>query len=204
MGNFSGTDGYAAEATRLIDDYERHSFEDKHASILEILPSGGRALDIGAGTGRDAAALATRGLIVTAVEPTAEFRETARILHPSPAITWIDDGLPALASIADHRNIYDLVLATAVWMHLDEVERSAAMIAVAPLIRPGGILSITLRRGPVPGGRRMFHVDSGEIIAQAATAHLDCISDHDEASIGARNMIAGVRWRRIVFRRSAA
>ena len=198
---FSGTDGYAAEAPTLFDRYERRSFDEVHAAILDLMPPGGRALDIGAGTGRDAGALAARGFAVTAVEPIAELREPARTLHPSPAIEWIDDGLPELATLIGRAGWYDLVLATAVWMHLDEAERATAMDAVAPLVGAGGILSITLRRGAVPAGRRMFHVDPEEPIAQAAAHGLTCVLDDDEPSIGADNLAAGVSWRRVVFRR---
>ncbi|WP_204324597.1 class I SAM-dependent methyltransferase, partial [Stenotrophomonas maltophilia] len=66
--------------------------------ILHLVPAAPvRAIDIGAGTGRDAAALAARGHRVLAVEPTAELLAEARRLHPSALIEWLDDGLPELA-----------------------------------------------------------------------------------------------------------
>ena len=204
MGEFGGTDGYAAEAPSLFDRYERRSFDEVHASILHLLPAGGRALDVGAGTGRDAAALAARGFAVTAVEPTAELREPAQALHPSPAIEWVDDGLPELGTLQQRRGTFDMVLVTAVWMHLTPEERAAAMAGVAPLVAPGGLLSVTLRRGKVPAGRRMFHVEPEELIAQADAAGLHCVFDRDEPSIGEDNRAAGVSWRRVAFERPAA
>lgn len=188
----------------LFERYERRSFDEVHASILNLLPAGGRGLDIGAGTGRDAAALARRGFQVVAVEPTAELREPAKVLHPSPSIEWIDDGLPLLRSLEDRRGHFDVILATAVWMHLDPAERATAMRVVAPLLAPNGLLSITLRRGPVPRGRRMFHVESEEARAAAAACGLKCVIDQDEPSFGTENRAAGVFWRRVAFRVNSA
>lgn len=49
-----GTAGYGAHAAALADPYESITFEEVH-----------RVLDIGAGSGRDAAALAQQGHTVT-------------------------------------------------------------------------------------------------------------------------------------------
>lgn len=198
---FPGTDGYAAEAPTLFERYERRSFAECHAAILPYVPRGADVLDIGAGTGRDAAALAALGNRVTAVEPTAALRGPAAILHPSPAISWIDDGLPELATLRARGATFDFVLATAVWMHLTEAERARAFAVVAGLLRPGGYFSLTLRRGPVPAGRRMFHVPADEVLAQAAAAGLECVLNLDEPAIGAENVAAGVSWSRLLLRR---
>lgn len=163
------TAGYAAEADRLAASYESITFEDVHRDILHLVPEPpGRALDIGAGTGRDAAALARRGFTVTAAEPTAELRRHGESLHAALPIRWLADGLPDLPQLTTAGERFDLVMLTAVWMHLDAAERGRAMQAVAPLLAPGGRLAMTLRHGPVPPGRRMFDVPAGEAIGQAA------------------------------------
>ena len=55
----SGTEGYAEEADALVEQYEGIRFADLHGPILHLIPSTPcRVLDIGAGTGRDAAAFA--------------------------------------------------------------------------------------------------------------------------------------------------
>ncbi|MDH6569260.1 protein-L-isoaspartate O-methyltransferase [Streptomyces sp. SAI-208] len=74
---------YAESAERLGRVYESVSFEDVHGALLDLLPPApARVLDVGAGTGRDAAALAGRGYTVDAVEPVAELRRVAERLHP--------------------------------------------------------------------------------------------------------------------------
>lgn len=128
MSTVPGTQGYAAEAAVLVPRYEAIPFEDKHGVAMHLLPQQpARIADIGAGTGADAAWFAARGHRVLAVEPTLELREAGRRLHPSPAIEWLDDGLPALSRTRARGEAFDAVLLTAVWMHLDEAQRREAM-----------------------------------------------------------------------------
>ena len=168
-GSPASNDGYGREADALAIQYESVTFEDVHRPVLHLVPNGpGRALDIGAGTGRDAAALAVRGFAVTAVEPTAELRAHGERLHAASRINWIDDGLPGLAALAARAGRFDLIFLTAVWMHLDAAERAIAMGRLADLAAAGGRVFMTLRHGPVPDGRRMFDVSAAETIAFAA------------------------------------
>lgn len=167
-----GTAGYAETADVLVESYESITFDDLYRPLIDLLPEGGRALDIGAGTGRDAAALASRGFHVHAAEPTAEMRAHARRLHPDPAIIWVDDALPDLPRPHSDGARFDFVLMTAVWMHLDEAERETAWPKVAGLLKPGGRLFMTVRKGPAPEGRRMFVIPIDELIAAAQKAGL--------------------------------
>jgi hypothetical protein len=58
VARISGTENYADEAPELLKRYESISFADAHAPVLHLIPPAPcRALDIGAGTGRDAAGL---------------------------------------------------------------------------------------------------------------------------------------------------
>jgi 2-polyprenyl-3-methyl-5-hydroxy-6-metoxy-1,4-benzoquinol methylase len=135
---------------------------------LHLIPAfPGRALDIGAGTGGDAAALAAMGHSVLAVEPTEEMRRQATTLHPASGIEWLDDSLPDLTEVRRRGEHYDLVMMTAVWMHLDDEERCRGMPRIAELVRPGGLVIVSLRHGPVPPGRRMFAVSADETVRLA-------------------------------------
>jgi SAM-dependent methyltransferase len=164
----SGTEGYAEEAESLVAQYERAPFSELHAHILHLIPARpGTILDIGSGTGRDAAAFAAMGHRVVAVEPTAKLRTAAMELHPSPRIEWLDDSLPRLENLTASRELFDVVMLTAVWMHLDRQQRGQAMPRVARLLRSGGAVILSLRHGPVPQGRRMFEVSAAETVELA-------------------------------------
>ena len=194
----SGTEGYAEEADALVARYEGLRFADLHRHVLQLIPAApGRVLDIGAGTGRDAAALAAMGHAVVAVEPSAALRERTAALHPSPRIEWLDDGLPDLARLLERGEDFDAVMLTAVWMHLDEGQRRRAMPRVARLVRGSGVAVLSLRHGPVPPGRRMFEVSAEETaeFAVAAGLRLALRLDDRADSLGR----PGVRWTRLAF-----
>jgi len=196
-----GSRGYAEQAEELVVRYEGIDFAAKHGAVLPLLPAApASAIDIGAGTGRDAAWLAERGYRVVAVEPTEAMRSRGIALHPTPAIEWIDDSLPALHRVVAQRRRFDLVMLTAVWMHLDAEERRIAMANVAALLAPFGLLVITLRHGPVPIGRVMFVVSAEETIALAAAHGLRLALDVHAESSQAANRDAGVSWTQLAFR----
>lgn len=172
-GVVSGTEGYADQADALVGRLDAIRFADLHRPILHMIPQAPcPVLDIGAGTGRDATALAAMGHHVVAVEPVAELRRHAIALHRSTNIEWLDDSLPHLAALLARGQRFDLVMLTAVWMHLDRAQQQQAMPNLATLTADDGRISITLRHGPVPAGRRMFDVTSDETIALAHAAGL--------------------------------
>lgn len=194
----SGTQGYAEEAEALVRLYESISFADAHKRILHLLPTGpSQIVDIGSGTGRDAAALAAMGHRVVAVEPTAELRRRAAALHPSPRIEWLDDSLPKLSHLMKRGETFAVVMLTAVWMHLDKRQRRQAMPRVAALARESGIVILSLRHGPVPPGRRMFDVSAGETVALAEARGLKTILQLE----GQDNLFGrpDVSWTRLAF-----
>jgi 2-polyprenyl-3-methyl-5-hydroxy-6-metoxy-1,4-benzoquinol methylase len=149
----SGTEGYAEEAEELFRFYESIPAADAHRAALHLIPtSPGRILDVGSGTGRDAAWFASMGHRVVAVEPTEAMRIPAMALHPSPQIEWLNDSLPDLALLRTRRERFDLVMLSAVWMHLDQQQRRQAMANLAALIQPGGTVIMKIRHGPGPRG----------------------------------------------------
>jgi SAM-dependent methyltransferase len=197
-----GTEGYAEQAEVLVPQYEALDFEEKHREVMPWFPAPpSRVLDIGAGTGLDAACFAARGHTVLAVEPTPELRDAGRRLHPE--LDWLDDALPDLALTRARSERFDLVMLIAVWMHLDAGERNAAMPAVASLLAPGGRLVMALRHGPVPPGRRMFDVSAQETQALAARYGLITRLSLLTGSVMAQNIATGVTWSRLVLERPA-
>ncbi|MEV6108918.1 class I SAM-dependent methyltransferase [Streptomyces sp. NPDC051940] len=191
--------GYAEQADErargdLTWDVERARADELH--LFPVEPC--RVLDVGAGTGKDAAWLAGLGHTVTAVEPTDELRAHGARLYPDAGLTWIEAGLPELAGVTGE---YDFVLLSAVWMHLDAVERAHGMGRLAELLAPGGRAFMTLRHGPVPAGRRMFDVSGDETAALAAEHGLRTVVN----STGHPDYTdrPGVSWTRVVLGRPA-
>lgn len=190
----AGTAGYAAQAEALLEQYEGVGFEEVHQRVLPLLPPApAQVLDLGAGTGRDAAALAGRGYRVTAAEPVAELRELGRRRHAGVDIEWVAGALPQLPGITGP---FDLIMGTAVWMHLSPAEQARAFERVLELLAPGGTLVLTVRHGPVPAGRRMFEVPDAELLGQARAAGLRLVHRDERSDLHGR---ADVRWSELGF-----
>ena len=167
----SPIDWYDSRAADLAPRYEAIDPERLHAWLADLLPRpGARALDIGAGTGRDAGWLSARGLAVTAVEPSCGMREQALRHHPPGSVHWIDDSLPDLDQVHRLGLRADLVLLSAVWMHLAPEQRPRAFERLVGLLAPGGLLAMTLRSGPSPPESGMHPVSAAQL-AQLCAAH---------------------------------
>lgn len=153
----SSSDFYNLKAENCFAQYQALSFEKVHQDWLDLLPAkAGLALDVGAGSGRDAAALAARGWDVVAVEPADGLMTLGRQHTQGLVVYWISDTLPQLAQVRALSQTYDLILLSAVWMHLPESMRESAFRVLASLLAPGGLLVISLRHGPSTD-ERVFH-----------------------------------------------
>jgi len=194
-----GAKGYSEEAGQLFSRYDTVTFEAVHGSVRHLFPQElSIILDIGAGTGRDAAYLANIGHNVVAVEPTDELRIPASQRYTQ--VEWIDDALPKLDKLYDRAGQFDLIMMTAVWMHLDVYERPTAMNIVAKLLKPKGLLIMSLRHGPHPSGRRMFNVSASDTVSLAEDEGLKAIFETVRPSTGQLNAGAGVTWSKLAFR----
>lgn len=171
-----GTIGYTEDAEEVFNQYERVRFEDVHKGVLDLYPkAASQVLDVGAGSGRDAAALARYGHFVTAVEPTKSLLTKAQKVHASANILWINDHLPELKTLRGKEHSFALIILSAVWMHLDSNEQFSSMHRLAELLAPTSLLSISLRHGPVPNGRVMFDVNAEDVCTQARENGLLCV-----------------------------
>jgi len=170
-----------------------------HGEFLPLMPPPpSLVLDVGAGTGRDAAALAALGHRVVAVEPTAELRAYGAQQHDSARIEWVDDGLPDLEQVYARRQPFDLILLIAVWMHLDAGQQARAMERVAGLLTAGGRVLLSLRHGPIPPGRRMFEVSGTEVCHLAERHGLQAVHRRERPDMLGRD---GVSWTFLVLGR---
>lgn len=155
---------YNTHAAALVSQYESLTAESVHSWFVDLLPKNkSLALDVGAGSGRDAAWLASLGFEVVAVEPSAGMRNEAKRLHDSEKIQWLDDSLPDFQVTQRLGLSFDVMLLSAVWMHLPPADRPRAFRKLITLLKPGGLLAITLRVGPAAPERAMFEVSEQEI-----------------------------------------
>ena len=189
---------YDANVEVMVKNYERFSFEEIHAGLLKHLPNPeSLVLDIGSGTGRDAAALAEMGFDVTAVEPSEPVRKKAQELHRHPNITWVRDSIPELKRILKRGLCYDVILLSAVWMHVAPSHRTRAFRRLVALLNPGGLIYITLRHSPHETLSGFWDVSDDEIFQLAQEHGLFEVERTTDDDLLGRD---GVTWTRFILR----
>lgn len=169
--------------------------------LLPHMPAAPAAiLDLGSGSGRDAAWLAGQGYEVVAVEPSSTMRSEATRRHRHGAgdrIRWVSDALPDLEVVETMAVAFDLILLSAVWMHVHPSDRARAFRKMIRLLKSGGIIALSLRHGPVPSGRIM-HTTSADEVADLARAYGAVVVE--ERSIDDQMGRADVSWTMMVLR----
>jgi len=191
---------YDAQAFELAERYDQPALLDSYSPVEDLIASTSAdslALDIGAGSGRDAAWLASKGYEVVAVEPSSGMRDEAQRRHEDTRIRWLDDRLPGLSRVHELSLSFDLILLSAVWQHIAPQDRQRAFRKMASLLKPRGLMLMTLRQGPPPVDRPMHAVSLGEVEALARTFGLEVLKVVDQADELAR---AEVCWTTVILR----
>lgn len=182
------------------------------------LAPGARVLDVGAGSGRDVAALLELGFEAFGVEPNAAMRATALRLRPGLAGRLADAALPGLGRPFSERHPegFDAVACSAVLMHIAPAELPVALQSLvqqlrapaageAGMQRPALLLALPeMAASQLAGDRdtdgRRFH-NHAVATVQALLADLGLQLERS-ATNDAVLASAGTRWHMLVFRRT--
>ncbi len=188
--------GYAAQAAELAKLWEQIDSAAVFRPVSKHMPRRGETvLDIGAGTGRDAAAFMAQGCTVIAVEPVGA-------LWRCPEVERIDDRLPVLARVCALGVRADVILLSGVWHHLDPSARLAAWPVLASLLAPNGRILMSLRHGPSAEGRPAFALDPQAEIDAGARFGLEPVLIKAAESVQPGNRRNGVTWTWLCLRRA--
>ena len=194
----SSTNYYDLNADALTARYDGVDPADVHAdwAPAHLCEEPGFACDIGAGSGRDANWLAAMGWEVVAVEPSALRNLAAERAHPR--VVWMDDALPDLRTLRALGRRFDLILLSAVWMHLAPTVRERAFRILSELLSPSGLLVISLRRGgdAAENAARGFHDTSAEELIGFANRRAISLRSHSKQPDLTR---PGIHWETLVF-----
>ncbi len=125
----------------IAADYDRHRPHYPEELFDRLLPEDVDAvLDVGAGTGRAAAAFAARGLGGVAVEPSAEMGAIARSNLPD---SWTIEQSDFERCIADGRDDWRLITCAQAWHWIDH---DAGLRRAAGLLAPRSTLALFWNR----------------------------------------------------------
>jgi SAM-dependent methyltransferase len=187
---------YNQNAIELSKQYNSVDFEKVHGTWKPHWPlSGDMVLDVGAGNGRDALWMAEQGADVMALEPAQSMLEIGKELT-GPKVTWLCDKLPELNKIEQLGVRFDLILVSAVWMHLAPTHRARAFRKLSNLLNSNGKLVITLRHGEFNDARQGYDVSAEEIEKLAKDSAL-LVHSHT-SSEDALNR-DGIQWETMVL-----
>jgi SAM-dependent methyltransferase len=173
-----------------------------------VFSRGERILEIGAGSGRDAARLLGVGVEVDAVEPSAALRECALADHPELEGRlfhgFLPGGLPP-----DIRPTYDGILLSAVIMHIPDAELFDTAFQLRERLGRGGrlLLSMPIERSDVAPGDERDRLGRLMILRPVAQVkllfeRLGFSLDHEWTSGDGEGR--DVLWATLVFRLSEA
>lgn len=188
-------EGYARDAQRLKPLYEALDVATLYAPVAQFTPDrGAHVLDVGAGTGRDAAHWARAGCHVTAVDPVPA-------LWAQADLTCLEDSLPGLLSVPHRSTGYDVITAIGVLHHLTPPAQITSLQRFAELLAPTGRVLLSLRHGPTPATRPGFEIDASALETAGHDFGLETLLRRDTPSLQAENISAGVTWTWLVMGR---
>jgi 2-polyprenyl-3-methyl-5-hydroxy-6-metoxy-1,4-benzoquinol methylase len=156
---------YNDRVEELAQQYLSLSFDKVHGHWAHHLSAtlkkpNASILDIGAGVGRDVSHIATlagknatednkenNSLSIYAIEPAIEMFRVGQVTTQNQNVHWLQDSLLALDKTTRLEISFDLILLSAVWMHVPKSQRARSLRKLANLLKPGGKVIISLKFG---------------------------------------------------------
>jgi SAM-dependent methyltransferase len=213
-GGQSSNDFYNNSVKEITRQYLSLSFEDVHSHWTHHLQSALKKqnvaiLDVGAGAGRDVSYIAqmaaqcssnTNSSIVYAIEPAIEMMKVGQTITQNQNVHWLQDALPSLNKITKLEISFDLILLSAVWMHIAPSNRARSMRKLANLLKPGGKIVISLKFGMTnveQQERSMYDVSIEEI--ERLAQNLGLITQLESATSTDKLNREGIYWQTVVL-----
>lgn len=133
---------YDSHATEVTNSYEDVDFSRIVDQFATTLVSGSRVLDLGCGSGRDAARLSSRGFDVVAADGSEAMLARTTTLHPELADNTVHVALPSALPFAT--DAFDGVMSWAVIMHVAETALPDVFSELARIVATNGVLGYSV------------------------------------------------------------
>lgn len=140
---------YENKASELSLRYESARLDAFHQTLHASVEAGAKIIEIGCGSGRDAARALAHGYDIVAIDGSAALLSEASRLHPELAGRLICVKLPAELKFSD--NSFDGFFSVACFMHFTLPEIRLILAEVARVLKKGapGLVSLPASRGDV-------------------------------------------------------
>ncbi|MEM6473681.1 MAG: class I SAM-dependent methyltransferase [Planctomycetota bacterium] len=151
--------------------------------LAQVSLDGRRALDLGAGAGRDTLALAKAGFQVTAVDLSP--RGTERIQQRAASEGLADQVTTHVANVCDFEiepNHFDVICATTVLDHIGADEASSVWGRIVKGLTPTGMLYVEVHSTEDPGSDKIPGSESNAPASETADAVINYFRPNQLAS----------------------
>lgn len=135
-------EGYSLSATLLARQYEAGNRSRIQSVMSSIFSPGSKVLELGCGSGADAAALLQHGVDITASDGSKEMLAEASQRHPDLEQRLLHVILPGKIPFAD--DAFDGIVASALLMHFSTKILPSVCAEIARITRPGGKLFLAV------------------------------------------------------------
>jgi SAM-dependent methyltransferase len=142
-------DYYNQNADEISSRYEQADVAELWQIFSRLLGSGQKILEIGCGSGRDAAYIAKLGCDVHAIDGSVKLCKKAVELHPELENRIVFHRLPKTLPFADRH--FDAVVSIACLMHIQLNQISIVLAEIIRVLKPGGVavISVPIQRDDV-------------------------------------------------------
>ena len=138
---------YDRQAVELCQRYETADMSSLHRLLLRYLPEHGTVLEIGSGSGRDAAFLQAHGFEVTGTDASLQMIAQAARAHPELAGRLVCAPFLFPEASPLKARTFDAVISIATLMHIPDQDLFECAVQLRTLVRPQGILVLSMSTG---------------------------------------------------------
>lgn len=140
---------YSNNASDLSSRYESANVSDLQNKLLNSFKDKYNILELGCGSGRDAAFMISHGFHVTGLDGSEKMIQSALKLHPELAGNLFAAALPD--DLKKLENTFEGVYSIATLMHLKEAQLNLVMRELSNLLKLNGILffSVSITRNDI-------------------------------------------------------
>ena len=190
MGATEDTIGYYdGNAESFIAGTANVEFGGLQRKFADMLPQGGRVLDLGCGSGRDSLAFLKAGFKVDAMDGSAAMAKAASELTGLPVAH-------ALFESYEPQGSYDGIWACSSLLHVPADQLPATIAKYAQALKPGGVFYLSFKLGSHNGMRNgRWFTDLDVPAFQALVAHVPTLEiDRMEITPDARPGRESEKW----------
>jgi len=133
---------YDKTAKEYIVKVQKYAPEEEREMFVSMVKAGGKILDAGCGSGRDANHFASQGFTVTGIDLSDNLLSYAKE-HADPNATFLNMDLRAI----NLNTSFDGIWASASLLHLKRDECLTVLRNFQHMLMPGGILFLLMKEG---------------------------------------------------------